>query len=347
MEIVMHPTGNEDDMDTTNHQVRLAARPSGEPKPSDWAHTEEPVPTPAEGQFLVRITHLSVDPAMRGWMNDSRSYISGVELNEVMRAIGAGEVVESRHPGFAAGDLVTGLFGVQEYALSDGEGVLVVDTSIAPIPTYLSALGMTGLTAYFGLFEVGALRDGETVLVSGAAGAVGTMVGQLAKLKGCTVIGIAGGPEKCAMLTDELGFDAAVDYRAGSLSRALRAAAPDGVDVFVDNVGGEVLDAGLSVLRRGARVVISGAISQYNSGEVVGPKHYLSLLVNRARMEGFVIFDYVDRYTEAGAELAGWLAAGKLHSKEHVVTGSIADFPETLLTLFRGENIGKLVLQYG
>jgi len=332
-------------MDATNHQVRLAARPTGEPAPSDWAFTEEPVPTAADGQLLVRITHLSLDPAMRAWLDDRPSYIPPVGLNEVMRALGAGEVVESKHPSFAAGDHVTGVFGVQEYAISDGRGVQIVDPSAVPVTTYLSALGMTGMTAYFGLFDVGALKEGETVLVSGAAGAVGSMVGQLAKIKGCTVIGIAGGPEKCATLTEELGFDAAVDYRAGSLSRALREKAPDGVDVFFDNVGGEVLDAGLGRLARGARVVICGAISQYNSGQPYGPKNYLSLLVNRARMEGFVVFDYASRYAEAGAEIAGWLRAGQLRSKEHVVTGSVADFPATLLKLFYGENLGKLVLQ--
>jgi NADPH-dependent curcumin reductase CurA len=305
------------------------------------------VPTPEDGQILVRVTHLSLDPAMRAWLDDRPSYIPPVGLNEVMRALAGGEVVESKNPGFAVGDHVTGVFGVQEYAISDGRGVQKVDPSAVPMTTYLSALGMTGMTAYFGLFDVGALKDGETVLISGAAGAVGSMVGQLAKIKGCRVIGIAGGAEKCATLTDELGFDAAVDYKVDGWSRGLREAAPDGVDVFFDNVGGEVLDAGLGRLARGARVVICGAISQYNSGQPYGPKNYLSLLVNRARMEGFVVFDFANRYAEAGAEIAGWLRAGKLHSKEHVVTGSVGDFPATLPKLFRGENLGKLVLQIG
>jgi NADPH-dependent curcumin reductase len=334
-------------MDATNHQIRLAARPTGEPAPSDWAHTEEPVPTPGDGQILVRVTHLSLDPAMRAWLDDRPSYIPPVGLNEVMRAYAGGEVVESENPGFAAGDHVTGVFGVQEYAISDGRGVQKVDPSAAPMTTYLSALGMTGMTAYFGLFDVGALKDGETVLISGAAGAVGSMAGQLAKIKGCRVIGIAGGAEKCAMLTDELGFDAALDYKVDGWSRGLREAVPGGVDVFFDNVGGQVLDAGLGRLARGARVVICGAVSQYNSGQHYGPKNYMSLLVNRARMEGFVVFDFANRYAEAGAEIAGWLRAGKLHSKEHVVTGSVGDFPATLAKLFRGENLGKLVLQIG
>jgi NADPH-dependent curcumin reductase CurA len=333
-------------MSLTNHQVRLAARPVGEPQPSDWSHTSESVGEPSEGQFLVRISHLSLDPAMRGWMNDAPSYIPPVGLNEVMRALAAGEVIASRHPGFPVGASVTGVFGVQEYALSDGSGVQLVDPATAPLPTYLSALGMTGMTAYFGLFEVGALADGETVLVSGAAGAVGTMVGQLAKVRGATVVGIAGGPEKCRWLTEELGFDAALDYRADGLGKALRAAAPDGVDVFFDNVGGPILDAGLARLRRGARVVICGAVSQYNNtGKPAGPSNYLNLLVRRARMEGFVVFDFADRYAEAGAQLAGWLREGRLRSEEDVATGSIDDFPATLTRLFRGENRGKLVLQ--
>lgn len=333
-------------MDITNHQVRLAARPVGEPRASDWAHTAEPVAEPGDGELLVRVSHLSLDPAMRGWMNDVPSYLPPVGLNQVMRALAAGEVVASNNPALSVGDQVTGVFGVQEYAVSDGAGVLAVDAAAAPLSTYLSALGITGMTAYFGLFDVGALAEGETVLVSGAAGAVGTMVGQLAKIKGCRVIGTAGGPEKCRWLTEELGFDAAVDYRDDGLGKALRVAAPDGVDVFFDNVGGAVLDAGLARLRRGARVVICGAISQYNNtGRPTGPNNYLNLLVQRARMEGFVVFDYADRYATAGAEMAGWLRDGRLRSEEHVVSGTVDDFPDTLRKLFRGDNRGKLVLQ--
>jgi hypothetical protein len=278
-------------------------------------------------------------------MNDQPSYLPPVGLNEVMRALGAGEVIVSRHSGFAVGDQVTGAFGVQEYALSDGDGVLTVDASAGELPTYLSALGMTGMTAYFGLFDVGQLKEGDTVLVSGAAGAVGSIVGQLAKIKGCRVVGIAGGADKCAWLTDELGFDAALDYREGALGRRLHEATPDGVNVFFDNVGGPVLDAGLARLARGARVVLCGAISQYNSTAVAGPSNYLSLLVNRARMEGFIVFDYADRYADAATEMAGWLKAGQLRSREDVVSGTVADFPDTLLKLFHGENTGKLVLQ--
>jgi NADPH-dependent curcumin reductase CurA len=332
--------------DLVNHQVRLAARPGGLPGPEAWEHTTEPVADPADGQFVVRISHISLDPAMRGWMNAGRSYVPPVEIGAVMRAFAAGEVIVSAHPGFAVGDHVTGTFGAQEYAVSDGAGVQKVDPSAVPMPTYLALLGMTGMTAYFGLFDVGALKEGETVVVSAAAGAVGSVVGQLAKIKGCRVVGIAGGPEKCAWLVEELGFDVAVDYRSDDVKKALRAAAPDGVDVYFDNVGGEILDIALTRLRHGARVPICGAISTYNAtGPQPGPSNYMSLLVNRARMEGFLVFDYVDRFPEAAAEMAGWLREGKLQSREDVVPGTVADFPDTLLRLFRGENTGKLVLE--
>jgi NADPH-dependent curcumin reductase CurA len=329
-----------------NHQVRLAARPTGLPTPDVWELTEEPVAAPDEGRFVVRVTHISLDPAMRGWMNDVRSYVPPVGLGEVMRAFVGGAVVASRHPDFAVGDHVTGVFGAQEYAVSDGVGVQKVDLSVASMPTHLAALGMTGMTAYFGLFEVGALAEGETVVVSGAAGAVGSVVGQLAKIKGCRTVGIAGGKDKCAFVVDELGFDVAVDYRSDDFDRALRAAVPQGIDVYFDNVGGAVLDAALARLRRHARVVLCGAISQYNAtGKMVGPANYMSLLINRARMEGFLVFDYADRYPQAAVEMAGWLREGRLRSPEDVVSGSVSDFGETLLRLFRGDNTGKLILQ--
>ncbi len=331
---------------TDNHQVRLAARPRGLPTADVWEHTAEPAPEPGDGRFVVRVTHLSLDPAMRGWMNDVRSYVPPVGIGEVMRAQGAGVVVASKNADFPEGATVTGTFGVQEYAESDGQGAVVVDTTSTPVSTHLALLGMTGMTAYFGLFDVGALRDGETVVVSGAAGAVGSVVGQLAKIRGCRVIGIAGGPEKCAWLVDELGFDAAIDYRAEDVNRALRTHAPDGIDVYFDNVGGEILDAALARLRYGARVVICGAISTYNATErPAGPTNYMSLLVNRARMQGFLVFDFADRYAEGVTAMAGWLAEGKLRSREDVVRGGIAEFPEVFLRLFRGDNTGKLVLQ--
>jgi hypothetical protein len=332
-------------MSQTNHQVRLAARPSGLPRATDWSLTEEEVPAPGPGQFTVAVSHLSVDPAMRGWMNAGASYVPPVEIGAVMRAGAVGQVTASEHPGFAAGDDVYGVFGVQEHAVSDGRGVIKIDTSLAAPSVYLGALGMTGLTAYFGLLDTGKLKPGDTVVVSGAAGAVGSIAGQIAKLEGAgKVIGIAGGPEKCRALTEELGFDAAIDYRAGNVRRALREHAPRGVDVYFDNVGGEILDDVLTRLARGARVVICGAVSQYNETQVRGPANYMMLLVARASMTGMLVFDYEDQYPEAMAELAGWLRDGKLVSREHVVHGGVADFPETLLMLFDGVNTGKLVL---
>jgi NADPH-dependent curcumin reductase CurA len=329
-------------MERVNHQVRLAARPTGVPTDSDWELTSEPLPHPDEGEFVVKISHLSIDPAMRGWMNDAASYIPPVEIGAVMRAGAVGRISASRHAGFEIGEHVYGPFGVQEFALSNGDGVFKIDASRAPLPTYLGALGLTGLTAYFGLLDVGRLADGETVLVSGAAGAVGSVAGQIAKLKGCTVIGIAGGPDKCGWIVDELGFDAAIDYQSTDVRRALRS--HPRIDVYFDNVGGEILDAALTRLARGARIVICGGISQYNAERRRGPANYLALIPARGTMTGMVVFDYADRYPEAMAELGRWLAEGKLVSREHVVGGGVSAFPQTLLKLFAGENTGKMVL---
>ncbi len=330
---------------TTNRVFRLAARPVGLPKRSDWDFNTEPVAQPADGEVLVETQYLSLDPAMRGWMNEGRSYVPPVGIGEVMRAFGAGRVVASRHPDFARGDYVTGALGMQEYAAVDAKALTKVDPDAAPLTTYCSALGMTGLTAYFGLLDVGKPEPGQTVVVSGAAGAVGMVVGQIAKIKGCRVVGIAGGPEKCRYVVDELGFDAAIDYKNEKVVRTLREQCPRGIDVYFDNVGGEILDAALANLARRARVVICGAISQYNSTTgVEGPKNYMMLLVTRSRMEGFVIFDYASRYAEAAGEMAGWMKEGKLVSRCDVVRG-LETFPEALLRLFSGENLGKLILQ--
>jgi hypothetical protein len=331
-----------------NRQCKLAARPVGLPTDDVWELADAPDPQPQDGEVLVGIEYISLDPAMRGWMNDVPSYIPPVQIGEVMRAGTVGRVLESRNPGFQEGDAVSGALGVQERAVSDGKGLIKVDPDLAPLPRYLGTLGMTGLTAYFGLLDVGALKDGDTVVVSGAAGAVGTAAGQIAKLKGARVIGIAGGPEKCALLTEELGFDGAIDYKNDDVRKQLKALAPDRVDVFFDNVGGEILDAVLTRLNRGARVVICGAISQYNATDAVrGPSNYMSLLVSRSRMEGFVVFDYASRYGEAVGEMAQWMSEGKLHGKEDVAEGGVDAFPQTLLKLFNGENVGKLVLKVG
>jgi NADPH-dependent curcumin reductase CurA len=328
-----------------SRQFRLAARPVGLPKDTDWSLTTSPVGEPADGQIVVQVLYVSLDPAMRGWMNDVKSYVPPVGIGEVMRALGAGKVLASKHPKFAAGDYVTGTFGVQDHALSDGRGVVKVDPALAPLPTWISALGMTGLTAYFGILDVGKIKDGETVVISAAAGAVGSVAGQIAKLKGCRVVGIAGGPEKCRLVVEELGFDACVDYKAGDLRKALKTHCPKGIDVYFDNVGGEILDTVLTQINRGARIPLCGAISQYNSTTPIkGPSNYLSLLVNRARMQGFIVFDFLPKYAEATRELADWYAAGKLKSREDIVSG-LGSFPQALLKLFRGENTGKLVLK--
>ncbi|MGH8562063.1 MAG: NADP-dependent oxidoreductase, partial [Nevskiales bacterium] len=291
------------------------------------------------------VLYISLDPAMRGWMNEGKSYIAPVGIGEVMRAGAVGQVIESKHPKFAVGDHVVGTLGVQEYALSNGKGLTSVSPKLAPLPVYLGTLGMPGMPAYFGLLDVGQAKSGDTVVVSGAAGAVGTVVGQVAKIKGCRVVGIAGGADKCHWVVDELGFDACVDYKHEDVRKALKQHCPKGIDVYFDNVGGDILDAALSQLAMHARIVICGAISQYNATTPIkGPSNYLSLLVNRGTMKGMVVFDYADRYAEAAREMAGWMMAGKLKSKEDVVEG-LDTFPETLLKLFKGGNTGKLVLK--
>ncbi len=273
-------------MSLTNHQFRLAARPVGLPKRSDFQYTEEPVRDPGAGQILVKILYMSLDPAMRGWMNEGKSYIPPVVIGDVMRAGAIGKVIASQNPGFAEGDHVVGMFGAQEYALSDGKGLTKVDPRLAPLPVYLGTLGMPGLTAYFGLLEVGALKAGDTVVVSGAAGAVGMAVGQIAKIKGARAVGIAGGPQKCDYVVKELGFDACVDYKNTDVRVGLRQHCPNGINVYFDNVGGEILDAALAQLARGARVVISGAISQYCSTSGVKGPGQLSLTAGKQRTHG-------------------------------------------------------------
>jgi NADPH-dependent curcumin reductase len=333
-----------------NHQIRLAARPNGLPARDGWSFTTEAVGEPADGGVLVKTLAISLDPAMRGWMNDGKSYIAPVAIGEVMRAGGIGRVVASKNPAFAVGDTVSCTPGVQEYCLIPaGEvrrsGLFKIDLSLGSMTQWLNVLGMPGMTGYFGLMDVGQPTAGDTVVVSGAAGAVGQTVGQLAKIKGCRAVGIAGGPAKCAWVVEELGFDACIDYKAGDVKAGLKEHCPTGVDVYFDNVGGEILDAVLTRINRKARIVVCGAISQYNNTTPVrGPANYLSLLVNRARMEGIVVFDYTERFPLAVAELSGYLKEGRMKSREDVVVG-IDTFPETLLKLFSGENFGKLVLQ--
>jgi len=335
-----------------NHQVRLAARPVGLPKASDWSQTTEAVTEPTEGGVTLKTLALSLDPAMRGWMNDGKSYIAPVAIGEVMRAGGVGVVIASKNPKFAVGDHVSATFGVQEYITIAQEdiqrnGLAKIDLRAGTLTQWLNVLGMPGMTGYFGLMDVGQPKAGETIVISGAAGAVGQTVGQVAKTLGLRVVGIAGGPAKCDWVVKELGFDACIDYKAGpgAVRAGLKEHCPKGVDIYFDNVGGEILDDVLAKITRKARIIICGAISQYNNTTPVqGPKNYLSLLVNRARMEGIVVFDYADRYHLAIAELAGYLKDGRMKSKEDVVVG-LDQFPETLLKLFNGENFGKLVLE--
>jgi NADPH-dependent curcumin reductase CurA len=333
----------------SNEQFRLAARPVGMPKDSDWQRTSEPVRELKDGEILVKVLYLSLDPAMRGWMNEGKSYIRPVAIGEVMRAGGIGRVAASKSPKFAVGDFVSGSTGVQQYWIGAADdrtaGFHKVDPTAAPLPKYLNALGMPGMTAYFGLLEVGQPKPGETVVVSGAAGAVGQTVGQVAKQRGCRVVGIAGGKEKCDFVVNELGFDACIDYKSGSVKDGLKQYCPNGVDIYFDNVGGDILDAVLTRINMKARIIICGAISQYNATTPVkGPANYLSLLVNRARMEGIVVFDWADRYPEAVAQIGQWIKEGDFKTREDIVEG-LENFPQALRMLFEGRNFGKLILK--
>ncbi len=329
-----------------NFQVRLAARPEGMPTSRTWAMGSTDIQEPADGEVLVETGFISVDPAMRGWIRDAKSYLPPVAIGEVMRAGGVGTVVASSHPDFEAGDQVVGHLGVQSHAVVKGDGLRKVSEKIAPLSTFLGALGMPGLTAYFGVTDVGALQAGDTVLVSAAAGAVGSIAGQVARNRGATrVVGIAGGDEKCRHVVDNLGLDAAIDYRTGAASKRIGEHCPDGIDIYFDNVGGELLDDALNHLRRGARVVLCGAISQYNDlCNARGPRNYLSLLRNRARMQGFIVSDYADQYPRATKEMAEWLAQGRLKHHETIVQG-IETFPATFRRLFTGEKLGKLLIR--
>jgi hypothetical protein len=332
-------------MSETNLQVLLAARPVGVPKESDFEIVETSVVEPAESEVLVRQRYLSLDPAMRGWMTDRESYIPAVGLGEVMRGFGVGEVVESRDEGFAAGDVVVGTLGWQRFVSLPGRQLDKAPPGVA-MPLLLGPLGVAGLTAHYGLLEVGQPREGETVLISGGAGAVGSMVGQIARIKNCRAVGIAGTDEKCAWLTGELGFDGAINYKTSkSLAAEIARTCPDGVDIYFDNVGGATLDTALQFINVGARVVICGAISAYNATEPPpGPANYIHLLVKRARMEGFIILDHQDRYRAMALELGGWLMAGRIKHREHIVPG-LENAPAALNMLWDGSNEGKLMIE--
>jgi NADPH-dependent curcumin reductase CurA len=332
--------------DSLNRQWLLRERPTGMVDPSNFELREEAVPEPADGEFLVRNLYLSLDPAMRTWMTAMRSYVPPVEIGEVMRGACVARVTQSNRDGFEPGDVVVGLFGWQDYAISDGNGALPVTKVPEGIPPTmpLGVLGITSLTAYFGLKEIGKVEAGETVVVSGAAGATGSIAGQLASQWGCRAIGIAGGPEKCAWLTDELGFDAAIDYKAEDVSKRLRELCPKGLNVFFDNVGGEILEAALGNLAWHARIVLCGAISNYNADVPHGPRNYMNLLVRRSRMEGFVVFDYFPRTDEAMAELVPMVMNGTLRYREDIREG-LESAPAALVDLYTGANRGKLLVK--
>ncbi len=333
-------------MTDTYRRILLAARPHGLVDGATLRlDATAAVPDPGEGQAVVRVSHLSIDPTIRTWMDDAPGYLPPIGIGEVVRSGGLGEVVASRSDALQVGDTVVGMLGWQEYSLvTGGDGsTTVVPPGLDPA-VVLGVLGVTGMTAYFGITDVGGVAEGDTVVVSGAAGATGSVAGQLARLRGAErVVGIAGTPEKCAWLTGELGFDDAIDYRVEDVAARLRATCPGGIDVFFDNVGGAILDACLANLALRARVVLCGAISQYNEDRPVGPRNYLNLIVTRSRMEGFLILDYLERFPGAQLEMARWVAEGRIHHREHVVEG-LERAGEALNLLFSGGNTGKVVL---
>jgi NADPH-dependent curcumin reductase CurA len=330
----------------TQRVIKMAAHPAGALKDSDFELVDAPVPEPAEGEALVRTLYLSLDPAIRVWMNGVDTYVPGIHVGDVMRAGGLGEVVQSRNPSYHEGDLVFGMMQWSDYAIAGTgpEGMMTVPRQ-EPITAFLSVYGVTGLTAYFGMFDVGQAKEGETVVVSGAAGAVGSVAGQIGKIIGCRVVGIAGGPEKCAWVTDELGFDAWIDYKSEDVGARLRETCPDGIDVFFDNVGGEILDAALAQISLHARVVLCGAISQYDTADFApGPRNILNLIPQRGRMEGFIVIDYRDRFLDAILQLGQWVQEGRIRYAEDIVDG-LENAPAAFRRLFTGENTGKLIVK--
>ena len=331
-------------MKIINKVLRLKKRPIGFPDEDTWELSEEILPSLNEGEILIENNYISLDPAMRGWMNETRSYIEPVKIGDVMRAGSIGKVIESNNPKFSKGDVVSGGSGVQQYSINDGVGFFKIYPGKLDLPVFIGTLGMPGMTAYFGILEVGKIKEGDTVLVSAAAGAVGSIVGQIAKIKGCKVVGIAGGKEKCDYVVNELGFDGCIDYKNESVKSGIKKECPNGIDVYFDNVGGDILDSALIFINKYARIVVCGAISQYNKTSAKGPDNYLSLLFNRGTMTGMVVFDYVKKYPIAVEEMSNWILEGKLKSKEDIYDG-IENFYEIFKKLFNGDKKGKLILK--
>ena len=330
-----------------NRQCKLIARPKpGLFDRKDFAIEDTPIVEPGPGEIRIKIEVVSLDPAMRGWVNQTKSYVKPVGLGEVMRAYAAGVVEASNHPSFDVGDHVQGLLGVQHYALSNGKGLVKLDLSKAPIERWVGGLGMPGWTAYFGLLDVGRPKHGETVVVSAASGAVGSLVGQIAKIKGCRAVGIAGGADKCRFVTEELGFDACVDYKSDDLAGQLAAACPNGIDVNFENVGGDILDSVLPQMNVHGRIALCGLISGYTATEVPpGPKNIRAVLTQRLRLQGLIVFDWADRISEAIEQLGTWHAGGQLKIREDLQKGGVDAFPEVVNMLYTGANNGKLVLK--
>lgn len=329
-----------------NRQIVLTSRPRGLPQESNFRLVETDLPELGNGQFLVRTHYVSVDPYMRGRISEAKSYADPVALGDVMIGGAVGRVVESRHPRFKVGDVAVGYWGWQEYAISDGEGVYPFDTSVAPMSTALGVLGMPGMTAYFGLLEIGKPQPGETVFVSGAAGAVGSVVGQIAKLKGCRVVGSAGSPAKVDHLIQKLGFDAAFNYKeVKDYAAKLDEVCPEGIDVYFDNVGGPLTDAVFTRINIRARIVVCGQIDQYNAEEPPqGPRLLWHLIVKRARAEGLLVFDFAEQFPAAQRQMAEWLQAGKIKYRETIVDG-LENTPRAFIGLFHGENLGKQLVR--
>jgi NADPH-dependent curcumin reductase len=327
-----------------NLQVKLAQRPKGMAQKEDFLIENSEIPNISEGQVLIKNHYISIDPAIRGWMNEGTTYIPGIAIGSVIRAFAVGEIVESKNAQLPVGQMIGGLLGATTYAISDGKGLDILDISVGDLPLHLGVLGMPGMTSYFGLLDKGKPVAGETVFISGAAGVIGTTVGQIAKIKGCKVVGTAGGKEKCDYLLS-IGFDVAIDYKIEDVNLALKEHCPEGISIFFDNVGGEILDIALMNLARGARVVICGAISQYNNHtNIQGPKNYMKIVTARGEIKGIIVFDYLDQYSVAVKDITNWLKSNELQPKSHIIEG-LENFPDALKMLFEGKNFGKLLIK--
>ena len=328
-----------------NKKLLFKKRPHGLPDENTWELIEEKLPDLLEGEILIEHEYISLDPAMRGWMNEARSYIKPIEIGEVMRAGSVGKVIKkSGKTRFNIGDHVSGWGGVQTHCISNGENLIKVDPLKSNLSTYLGVLGMPGMTAYFGILEEAKIKEGDVVLVSGAAGAVGSLVGQIAKIKGCTVIGIAGGEKKCNYIKDNLGFDNSIDYKKGNVIKEIKKKCPNGIDVYFDNVGGDTLDAALTLMNKFGRIPVCGLISMYNDWSSTGPKMYRNILMKTLTVTGFLVSDFADQFEECLQILGQWVAEGKIKYKVDVVEG-IENAPTAVNKLFTGENQGKLVIQ--